>query len=144
MFIHSYTRNVTYRHLVADDVYEITIHASSRQATDDLFTVLHEIFALRPDAPMLRILMIEVEDLLPLSYFMAKTRQFLEQHPRRPPTRTVLLYNPNKMVDFLSLMIKMLRLRDAMTAFPHHRRTEALRWLQHTESDSDNADVSRS
>ena len=135
MFTHSYTRNVTYRHLVADDVYEITIHASSRQATDDLFVVLHEIFALRPDAPLLRILMIEVEDLLPLSYFMAKTRQFLEQHPRRPPTRTVLLYNPNKMVDFLSLMIKMLRLRDVMTAFPHHRRDEAMRWLQQTEHD---------
>jgi hypothetical protein len=135
MFIHSYTRNVTYRHLVADDVYEITIHASSRQATDDLFTVLHEIFALRPDAPLLRILMIEVEDMLPLSYFMAKTRQFLEQHPRRPPTRTVLLYNPNKTVDFLSLMIKMLRLRDAMTALPHHRRADALRWLQYTGND---------
>lgn len=142
MFIHSYTRNVTYRHLVADDVYEITIHASSRQATDDLFTVLHEIFALRPDAPLLRILMIEVEDLLPVSYFMAKTRQFLERHPRRPPTRTVLLYNPNKMVDFLSLMIKMLRLRDAMTALPHHRRNEALRWLQH--ADSEDAGSSRS
>ena len=135
MFIHSYTRNVTYRHLVADDVYEITIHTSSRQATDDLFAVLHEIFALRPDAHLLRILMIEVEDLLPLSYFMAKTRQFLEQHPRRPPTRTVLLYNANKRVDFLSLMIKMLRLRDAMTAFPHHRRDEAMRWLQQTERD---------
>jgi len=135
MFTHSYTRNVTYRHLVADDVYEITIHTSSRQATDDLFAVLHEIFALRPDAHILRILMIEVEDLLPLSYFMAKTRQFLEQHHRRPPTRTVLLYNANKRVDFLSLMIKMLRLRDAMTAFPHHRRDEAMRWLQQTERD---------
>lgn len=140
MFIHSSTRNVTYRHLVADDVYEITIHTSSRQATDDLFAVLHEIFSLRQDAPLLRILMIEVEDLLPLSYFMAKTRQFLEQHPRRPPTRTVLLYNPNKMVDFLSLMIKMLRLRDAMTAFPHHRRLEAMRWLQ--QSDDNDAAIS--
>jgi hypothetical protein len=135
MFIHTHTRNVTYRHLVADDVYEITIHASSRQATDDLFKVQNEIFSLRPDAPLLRILMIEVEDLLPVSYFMAKTRQFLEQHPRRPPTRTVLLYNPNKTVDFLSLMIKMLRLRDSMTAFPHHRRMEALRWLHYTEID---------
>jgi len=135
MFTYSYSRNVTYRHLVMDDVYEITIHASSRQATDDLFKILHEIFALRPDAPILRILMIEVEDLLPLSYFMAKTRQFLEQHPHRPPTRTVLLYNPNKRVDFLSLMIKMLRLRDTMTAFPHHRRADAVRWLQQTETD---------
>jgi hypothetical protein len=135
MFIHTHTRNVTYRHLVTDDVYEITIHTSSRQATDDLFKVLSEIFVLRPDAPLLRILMIEVEDLLPVSYFMAKTRQFLEQHPRRPPTRAVLLYNPNKTVDFLSLMIKMLRLRDAMTAYPHHRRTEALRWLQLTDPD---------
>lgn len=138
MFTHAHTRNVTYRHLVSDDVYEITIHTSSRQATDDLFEILHEIFALRPDAPLLRILMIEVEDSLPVSYFMAKTRQFLEQHPRRPPTRTVLLYNPNKTVDFLSLMIKMLRLRDAMTAFPHHRRPEALRWLHMIENDETN------
>lgn len=135
MFTQTQTRHVTYRHLVSDDVYEITIHASSRQATDDLFDVLSEIFALRPDAPLLRILMIEVEDLLPVSYFMAKTRQFLEQHPRRPPTRTVLLYNPNKTVDLLSHMIKMLRLRDSMTAFPHHARMKALRWLQHVDVD---------
>ncbi|GEM_PF-3501979 len=135
MFTYSQTRNVTYRHLVMDDVYEITIHTSSRQATDDLFEILHEIFALRRDAPVVRILMIEVEDLLPLSYFMAKTRQFLEQHSQRSPTRTVLLYNPNKRVDFLSLMIKMLRLRDAMTALPHHHRADALRWLHQIEAD---------
>lgn len=133
MFTHSSLRCVTYRHLPGDDVYEITIHTSSRQATHELFEVLHEIITLRPDAPLLRLLMIEVEAVLPVSYFMAKTRQFLERHPHRPPTRIVLLYNPNKNVDFLSMMIKMLRLRDSMTALPHHRRAEALRWLHHDE-----------
>jgi hypothetical protein len=113
-------------------IYDIVYTESSHQAAEEYLAHLDWLYdGKTPQDPTVRVMVdVSVSEQLPLNQMLPKIREFIRNHPYRPPTRNVYLLSDNCYAHFLDTFVNMLRApRDRVRYFNSSKRDEAIAWL---------------
>lgn len=127
-----------YNHL-PNGIHELVSLARDRQALDECFDYLEQIFPEAPlDQPLLLLLDIREAGGSPLGYLWQRARQLAERCPKRPYSYAAILHNmdsPLYKVRTVALGVLAELIHAKVVYFLHDERDKAIAWL-HDEAAS--------
>lgn len=113
-----------------DDIHEFRYLRPTREAWDDLLAMMSELVEQGKYSPMIRTVIDGTAGDVPLAYAARASKAWTEAHPKRQPSRTVMLYRESTLLRIAEAMTNAMRLANDDIRFFHvSKRDEAIAWL---------------
>src|SRR5258707_14501540 len=92
-----------------EEMYDLITMQATRQTADEYLARLDQLYKGKtPQDPAIRIMIdLSSSGMPPLSYMLPKIREFIMNHPYRPPTRNAYLLNEMSYAHSLDTVVNM-------------------------------------